>query len=70
MGKALILIGVLLIIAGLLVHFRISIPFLGKLPGDFAYKGEHVQVYFPLATSIILSIVLSLLFYLFFGRKT
>lgn len=37
---------------------------LGKLPGDFSYKGEHTQVYFPLATSLLISLVLSLIFWL------
>lgn len=37
---------------------------LGRLPGDFAYKGEHTQIYFPLATSILISLFLSILFWL------
>lgn len=39
---------------------------LGRLPGDFAWKGKHVQIYFPLGTSIAVSVVLSLLLWLFF----
>jgi hypothetical protein len=38
---------------------------LGRLPGDMAYRGKHVSVYFPLGTSILISIVVSILFYLF-----
>jgi hypothetical protein len=63
-GKLLILFGAILLIAGLLLVFlgRTNIP-LGRLPGDIIYRGKHTTFYFPLATSILLSIVLSLLFY-------
>lgn len=67
MGKYLILLGVILIIAGLLVLFKIPIPF-GKLPGDIVLKGENVEFYFPIVSCIILSLILSLLFYLFSAK--
>lgn len=67
MGKLLIILGVVLVVAGLLVIFKVPIPF-GKLPGDIAVKGEHVQFYFPLVSCLILSLILSLLFYLFSGK--
>lgn len=67
MGKLLIILGVVLVLVGLLVIFKVPIPF-GKLPGDIAIKGEHVQFYFPLVSCLILSIILSLLFYLFSGK--
>ena len=57
-GGVLLLIGLLLILAG-----RLSLP-IGRLPGDVVYRGEHTTVYFPLATSILLSVVLSLVLYL------
>lgn len=64
-GKALLGIGILLALVGggLLLAARFGIP-LGRLPGDIAYRGKHVSVFFPLGTSILLSIILSLLFYL------
>jgi hypothetical protein len=68
MGKILVIIGLLITVIGLLLIFKVPIPF-GKLPGDIAYKGEHVQIYFPIVTCIILSIILSLLFYLFQGKS-
>jgi hypothetical protein len=68
MGKLLIILGVILVVAGLLLVFKVPLPF-GKLPGDIAIKGEHVQFYFPIVTCIILSIILSLLFYLFSGKS-
>jgi hypothetical protein len=65
LGKALIGLGLLLAAIGvvLLVAGRFGLP-LGRLPGDVAYKGKNVSVYFPLGTCIVLSVVLSLLFYL------
>jgi len=58
-GKLLIGVGVVLILFGLFVSV------VGKLPGDIVIKKENFTFYFPIATSILLSIVLSLLFYLF-----
>ena len=64
MGKALLGLGVLLAIIGgaLLIAGRAGLP-LGRLPGDFAFRGKNFQVYFPLGTSILLSILLTALFY-------
>jgi hypothetical protein len=64
LGKFLILIGGVLILAGLLLVLfdKTNLP-LGRLPGDFLYRGKNTTFYFPLATSIILSVVLSLLLY-------
>jgi hypothetical protein len=50
-------VGIVLILLG-----RLNLP-IGKLPGDIVYRGKNTTVYFPLATSILLSIVLSLVFY-------
>jgi len=65
LGKALLGLGLLLglIGAAILVAGRIGLP-LGRLPGDFAYRGRRISVYFPLATSIVISIVLTALLYL------
>jgi Protein of unknown function (DUF2905) len=64
-GKLLIFLGLLLLIAGavLVVLGRTHLP-IGKLPGDIIYRGENTTFYFPLATSILVSIVLSLLLYI------
>jgi Protein of unknown function (DUF2905) len=62
MGKTLVLIG--LAIAGLGVLVMLGLPF-GRLPGDFVVRRGSFSFYFPLATSIILSILLSLIFALF-----
>ncbi|HEX7406657.1 MAG TPA: DUF2905 domain-containing protein [Candidatus Binatia bacterium] len=64
-GKLLILFGAVLVIVGGLLMLAGRIPWLGKLPGDIFYKGEHVTFYFPIVTCLLISVVLSLLFYLF-----
>jgi len=65
LGKALLGLGLLLDVIGavLMLAGRFGLP-LGRLPGDMAYRGKHVSFYFPLGTSILISIVLSVLFYL------
>lgn len=64
-GKALVAIGAILVVVGalLLLADRLGIP-LGRLPGDFSYRGRNVSFFFPLATSILISILLSLVLYL------
>jgi hypothetical protein len=64
LGKLLIIAGVVLILAGLLFVFSPRIPLLGKLPGDIMVKRENFTFYFPLATSILLSILVSVILYL------
>jgi Protein of unknown function (DUF2905) len=70
LGKALLGLGLLLAVIGavLMLASRFGMP-LGRLPGDVAYRGKNVSVYFPLGTSILISIVLSLLIYLFSHLK-
>lgn len=67
MGKLFIVLGVALFTVGLLITFKISIPWLGKLPGDINFKGDHVQFYFPIVSCVLISILLSILF--FFLRR-
>ncbi|HKF49147.1 MAG TPA: DUF2905 domain-containing protein [Terracidiphilus sp.] len=65
LGKALLGLGVLLVLAGagLMLAARWGWP-LGRLPGDFAWKSGNARVYFPLGTSILISIVLTVVLYL------
>ncbi len=65
MGRVLILIGLLIAGAGLLM--TLGVP-LGRLPGDFSYRRGNFSFYFPLASSILASIILTLLLMLF-GRR-
>ena len=65
MGRLLIGLGIALVIAGVVVILleRAGLG-LGRMPGDFAYRGRNVQVWFPIGTCIVISIVLSVVFYL------
>ena len=65
-GKMLIIIGFILAGIGLLFVFGERIPFIGRLPGDFVFRGKNFTFYFPLATSILISIILSVILYFFF----
>lgn len=67
-GKILIVIGLVIAAVGFLVLLGGKIPWLGKLPGDFYYKGKNFTFYFPLATSIIISIILTIIL-IFINRK-
>lgn len=65
LGKLLIMFGGVLFLLGVIVLFagRFNLP-IGRLPGDIIYRGKNTTFYFPLATSILLSILLSIVFYL------
>lgn len=65
LGKMLVVLGITIATAGVVCILlgRTNLP-LGRLPGDILYRGKHTTFYFPLATSILLSIVLSLVLYL------
>ncbi len=65
LGKLLILVGALIIVIGVLLLVGEKIPWVGRLPGDIIIKRERFTFYFPLATSILISIILTLLFTLF-----
>jgi uncharacterized protein HemY len=64
LARIIILIGVVLTVIGLLLLALPRFPFLGRLPGDILIKKEHFTFYFPLATSIIISIIISMILYL------
>jgi len=65
LGRTLMIFGAALLGFGLLLTLAGKLPFLGRLPGDIYVKREGFVFYFPLATSIVISLVLSLLFTLF-----
>ncbi|MFH1875300.1 MAG: DUF2905 domain-containing protein [Candidatus Omnitrophota bacterium] len=66
LGKTLILIGSLFILAGLVVFMasRGKVPFLGKLPGDILVQKKNFTFYFPLATSLVVSVGVSLILFI------
>jgi DUF2905 family protein len=65
MGKLLIVVGAVIVVVGvsLLLAGRFNLP-IGRLPGDFTYRGKHTVIYFPLATSLLLSVIISVILYL------
>lgn len=68
LGKFLIIVGMVISGLGLLLMLSGKVPWLGRLPGDFYFKGKDFSFYFPLATSLLISIFLTLIFWLI-GRK-
>ena len=70
LGKLLILVGVVIVLVGLVLTFgdRFSFFRIGRLPGDIVYRRGNFTFYFPLVTSILISAVLTILFWLFSRR--
>ena len=69
MGRTLIIIGLVLVAAGVLFTLGEKLPIkLGRLPGDITIRGKNSVFYFPIVTSILLSLVLSFLLWVF-GRR-
>lgn len=69
MGKLIILAGIVLIAIGLLIMFGSSLPFgPGRLPGDMTIRGKNTTFYFPLATCLAISAIVSVLSWLFSRR--
>jgi len=72
LGKVLIFAGALMVLAGLVITLAGKIPFLGKLPGDIVWKRGNFTFYLPLATSIIISVMATVVLYVlsrFMGRR-
>ncbi len=73
LGKTLVYVGAIIVVVGLLFMLseKLNFPFIGKLPGDIHIKGKNFQFYFPIVTSIVLSVLLTLLLYAvsYFSKK-
>ena len=69
LGKLLVIVGGFVVLVGLLLVLagRVNLP-IGRLPGDIVYKGKNTTFYFPIVTSILLSVILSAIMY-FVGRS-
>ena len=65
LGRILIFIGLGIVVLGLLLSFSGKVPLIGRLPGDIVFRRENFTFYFPLATSIVLSLLLTVLLWLF-----
>jgi DUF2905 family protein len=68
LGKTLVVLGLVVVAAGVVLMLVGRVPWLGRLPGDIHVQRENWSFYFPLGTSIVLSLILTLLFWLF-GRR-
>jgi hypothetical protein len=69
LGRTLIAIGAILVVVGLLLTLGARLPFrLGRLPGDIVIRGKHSAFYLPLATCVLLSVLLSVVMWLL-GRR-
>ena len=58
-GRALVIAGAVILVIGLALVFADKVPFVGRLPGDFTFRGDRWTVYAPIATSIVVSLVLT-----------
>jgi hypothetical protein len=66
LGRGLLFLGGIAVVVGALLYFTGRLPLrLGRLPGDIVHRGEHATFYFPIVTCLLLSIALSVLFWIF-----
>lgn len=65
MGKLLIIVGIVCILAGLFITYGDKVPFLGKLPGDITIERGNFKLFFPVTTSILISLIVTLLLFLY-----
>ena len=68
-GKLIIILGISLVVIGLLITFAPRFPLIGKLPGDFYFKRGNASFYFPLATSILVSLIISIILSLIYRGR-
>ncbi len=65
LGRTLLVLGGLLVVIGALLYFGGKLPFrLGRLPGDIVHRGEHTTFYFPIVTCLLLSVAVTVIFWL------
>jgi len=68
LGKVLIIIGGLVLLAGVIIVLGGKLPILGRLPGDVHIRGRNCSIYFPLVSSTILSLLITVIANLFFRK--
>lgn len=68
LGKVIMVIGLIAFLLGAILFFGGKIPFMGRLPGDFYLKRDNFTFYFPLATGILISIILTVILNIIFRR--
>ncbi len=70
MGKLLIITGIFCILLGLFITYSHKFPFPGKLPGDIVIEKENFRIYFPIVTSIVVSVLISIFLYFYHRFKS
>ena len=65
LGKLLIFAGIVMLVLGVLFYWNDRVPWLGKLPGDILVKKKNFTFYFPIVTCLVISLILTLLFFVF-----
>ena len=68
-GRVIVVVGIFMIVFGFLIMLSPKIPFLGKLPGDIYLKRGNFSFYFPIVTSTLVSLIITIILNLLFGRK-
>jgi hypothetical protein len=69
LGKIILVMGIFLVVFGSLIILSPKIPFIGRLPGDILIKRDNFTVFFPLASSIIISLIITIILNLLLGRR-
>jgi hypothetical protein len=69
MAKFLIIVGILMVVAGVILHYSPRLPFLGRLPGDIVIDRGNFKMYVPITTSIVVSLLISLILFLIHKAK-
>ncbi|MBD3287218.1 DUF2905 family protein [candidate division KSB1 bacterium] len=64
LGKLVLIIGIILVVFGLVLMYIKKVPLIGRLPGDIIIRKENFTFYFPITSSIIISLIISLIVYL------
>ena len=68
-GKLLIAFGVFLVVVGVLVVLAPKVPYIGRLPGDIYIQRDNFTFYFPIVSSVLISVILTLILNLIFGKR-
>jgi DUF2905 family protein len=68
-GKMIIILGIFLVVIGALIVLSPKIPYIGKLPGDIYIKRNNFTIYFPIVSSILISIILTLILNFIFRKR-
>lgn len=69
LGKIILVMGIFLVVFGSLILLSPKIPFIGRLPGDILIKQDNFTFFFPIASSIVISLIITIILNLLLGRR-